>query len=104
MDDILNRIRNNCRFLTTLDLSNKNINDKFALQLANALKTNTKLKILNLCNNPVGDIGRFALAAAVKGKSIKLSFVNNFIVVGEKDVIYHIWGAAPPPAIGGEVP
>ena len=90
MDDILNRIRNNCRFLTTLDLSNKNINDKFALQLANALKTNTKLKILNLCNNPVGDIGRFALAAAVKGKSIKLSFVKNFIVVGEKDVIYHI--------------
>jgi len=105
MDDILNRIRNNCRFLTTLDLSNKNINDKFALQLANALKTNTKLKILNLCNNPVGDIGRFALAAAVKGKSIKLSFVNNFIVVGEKDVIYHIWGLPPkPPAIGGEVP
>ena len=28
MNDILNRIRNNCRFLTTLDLSNKNIKDK----------------------------------------------------------------------------
>tara|TARA_B110000116_G_C16514986_1_gene437342 strand:- start:191 stop:478 length:288 start_codon:yes stop_codon:yes gene_type:complete len=90
MEDILNRIRNNCHFLTTLDLSNKNINDETAFLLADALKTNTRLKKLNLCNNPIGDNGRFALANAVKGKSIKLSFVKNFIVVGEKDVIYHI--------------
>ena len=91
MDDILNRVRNNCRFLTTLDLSNKNIKDKPALLLADALKTNTRLRRLNLCNNPMGDMGRFALAAAVKGKSIKLSFVNNFIIVrGDKNVIYHI--------------
>ena len=90
MDDILNRVRNNCRFLTTLDLSNKNIKDKTAFLLADALKTNTRLKKLNLCDNPIGDNGRFALGAAVKGKSIKLSFVKNFIVVGEKDFIYHI--------------
>ena len=97
MEDILNRIRNNCRFLTTLDLSNKNIKDKTAFLLADALKTNTRLKKLNLCDNPIGDNGRFALGAAVKGKSIKLSFVNNFIVVGDKNVIYHIRGAAAPP-------
>jgi hypothetical protein len=91
MNDILNRVRNNCRFLTTLDLSNKNINDKTALLLANALKTNTILKKINLCHNPMGDIGRFALAAAIEGKSIKLSFVNNFIIVrGDKNVNYHI--------------
>ena len=80
MNDILYRIKNNCRYLTTLDLSNKNISDKFVLQLANALKTNTRLKKLNLCNNPIGDVSRFALAEAIKGKSIKLLFVKNFIV------------------------
>ena len=96
MEDILNRIQHNCHFLTTLNLSNKNINDKTALLLANALKTNTRLKILNLCNNPIGDSGRLALAAAVKGKSIKLLFVKNFIVMGEKDFIYHIWEKQPP--------
>ena len=57
---------------------------------AEALKTNTRLKKINLCGNPIGDNGRFALGAAVKGKSIKLSFVKNFIVIGEKDFIYHI--------------
>jgi Ran GTPase-activating protein (RanGAP) involved in mRNA processing and transport len=92
MNDILHRIKNNCRYLTTLDLSNKNISDKFVLQLANALKTNTRLKKLNLCNNPIGDVSRFALAEAIKGKSIKLLFVKNFIVVGnDTNCMYHIY-------------
>ena len=91
MDDILNRIKNNRRFLTTLDLSNKNIKDKTAFLLADALKTNTRLKRLNLCNNPIGDNGRLALARAIEGKTIKLSFVNNFIVAGDENVIYHIF-------------
>jgi len=90
MNDILHRIKNNCRFLTTLDLSKKNITDDFAFLLASALKTNTRLKQLNLCDNPIGDKGRFALAEAIDGKSIKLSFVKKFIVVGGKNVVYHI--------------
>ena len=53
MNDILHRIKNNCRFLTTLDLSKKNITDDFAFLLASALKTNTRLKQLNLCDNPI---------------------------------------------------
>ena len=46
---------------------------------------------LHLCNTPIGDKGKTALTAAIKGKSIKLFFVNNFVAYGDKGVIFHIY-------------
>ena len=91
MDNLFYRIKSNCKFLTKVDLSNKNVNDEMAFLLADALKTNTNLKELHLCNTPIGDKGKTALTAAIKGKSIKLFFVNNFVAYGDKGVIFHIY-------------
>jgi len=91
MEDILKRIKSNCKFLIELDLSNNNITDKVALLLVDALKENNTIKKINLCRNPLGDIGRKALMEEIKDRGIEISFVKNFIAFGDKHCIYHIY-------------
>jgi Ran GTPase-activating protein (RanGAP) involved in mRNA processing and transport len=91
MEDILKRVKCNCRFLKELDLSNNNITDKVALLLAEALKTNNIIEKINLCKNPIGDIGKKAIMEVLKNKKIEIYFVKNFIAHGDKECIYHIY-------------
>jgi Leucine-rich repeat (LRR) protein len=60
---LLERIKANDPTLTTLDLSNKKLNDSDIQQLANALATNTNLTNLDVGWNQIGDEGAKALAA-----------------------------------------
>ena len=92
MEDILNRVKSNCRFLIELDLSNNNITDKEALLLVDALKKNNTIKKINLCRNPLlGDIGKKAIMEEINGREIEVSFVRKFIAFGDKHCIYHIY-------------
>ena len=56
-DETMNRIRANDPELTHLDLSNKGLSSWNAIELCDALATNTTLISLDVGNNPIGDAG-----------------------------------------------
>jgi len=89
--DIIHRIKNNCQFLTYLNLSDLNIDDVQAKQLSNAITYNTHLKTIHAFRSCVTDTGKKALAKISTIKNIKLYFVKNFAVIDGNDVIYHIY-------------
>jgi len=89
--DIIHRIKNNCKFLTYLNLSNLNIDDAQAKQLSKAMIYNTHLKTIHAFRSRITDTGKKALAKISTIKDIKLYFVKNFAVVDGIDVIYHIY-------------
>ena len=89
--DIIHRIKNNCQFLTYLNLSDLNIDDVQAKQLASAITYNTRLKMIHALGSRITDVGRKALAKISTIKDIKLYFVKNFAVVDGGNVIYHIY-------------
>ena len=84
--DIIHRIKNNCQFLTYL-----NIDDVQAKQLSRAITYNTRLKTIHTFRSRITDVGRKALAKVSTIKNVKLYFVKNFAVVDGGDVIYHIY-------------
>ena len=89
--DIIHRIKNNCQFLTYLNLSDLNIDDVQAKQLSRAITYNTRLKTIHAFGSRIIDVGRKALAKVSTIKNVKLYFVKNFAVVDGGDVIYHIY-------------
>ena len=89
--DIIHRIKNNCQFLTYLNLSDLNIDDAQANQLSKAITYNTRLKSIYALRSRITDTGRKALAKISTIKNIKLYFVKNFAVVDGGDVVYHIY-------------
>jgi hypothetical protein len=89
--DIIHRIKNNCQFLTYLNLSDLNIDDVQAKQLSRAITYNTRLKTIHAFGSRITDVGRKALAKVSTIKNVKLYFVKNFAVVDGGDVIYHIY-------------
>ena len=89
--DIIHRIKNNCQFLTYLNLSDLNIDNAQAKQLSNVITYNTHLKTIYAFRSGITDTGRKALAKISTIKNIKLYFVKNFAVVDGGDVIYHIY-------------
>jgi len=89
--NIIHRIKNNCQFLTYLNLADLNIDDVRAKQLSSALTYNTCLKTIHAFGGRITDVGRKALAKISTIKEIKLYFVKNFAVVDGGEVIYHIY-------------
>ena len=89
--DIIHRIKNNCQFLTYLNLSDLNIDDVQAKQLSRAITYNTRLKTIHAFGSRITDVGRKALAKVSTIKNVKLYFAKNFAVVDGGDVIYHIY-------------
>ena len=89
--DIIHRSKNNCQFLTYLNLSDLNINDTQAKQLSNAITYNTRLKTIHIFGSRITDTGKKALAKISTIKDIKLYFVKNFAVVDGGEVIYQIY-------------
>ena len=90
MEDILYRIKHNCPLLVHANLSNTNITDKAAFQLAKALETNTSLQTLHLYNTSLGDKSRQILTKTATTRGIALYFVKNFRAVDGENVVYHI--------------
>ena len=64
--DIIHRIKNNCQFLTYLNLSDLNIDDVQAKQLSRAITYNTRLKTIHAFGSRITDVGRKALAKLLR--------------------------------------
>eukprot|EP00592_Proboscia_alata_P024229 CAMPEP_0194438114 /NCGR_PEP_ID=MMETSP0176-20130528/103337_1 /TAXON_ID=216777 /ORGANISM="Proboscia alata, Strain PI-D3" /LENGTH=76 /DNA_ID=CAMNT_0039260003 /DNA_START=233 /DNA_END=460 /DNA_ORIENTATION=- len=60
------RFRQNDHTLTTLDLSDNEIGDDGATDIAKALRANTTLTMLNLDRNEIGVDGATAIAEALQ--------------------------------------
>jgi len=88
--ELLGRISNNDSLLTTLDISNQNIDNNGAINLANALKNNNTITSIYLSNNNISDKGALAILESItitryqsiKPKVDKLDFSNNKIGTG----------------------
>ena len=68
---------------TSLDLSNKNITDKIAQQIGEAIKSNTTLITLSLDNNQIGDAGAAAIAEAIKSNTTVTTLYLNTNQIGD---------------------
>ena len=85
--ELLERIRNNDSTLTTLDISNQNIDNDGAKRLADVWKNNNTVTSINLSNNNISDKGALAILESItittyqniKPKVDNLNFSNNKI-------------------------
>ena len=68
---------------TTSDLSNKNITDEQAKDLAAALKANRSLTSLSLWNNQIGDAGTRDLATSLSDNKSLMSLYLPWNNIGE---------------------
>jgi Ran GTPase-activating protein (RanGAP) involved in mRNA processing and transport len=89
--DLLKRIEDNDRTLTTLGLSHEKLNDDDTKALAHALETNTSLTGINLSDNAIGDAGAKDLAHALETNASLTSinlYRNNIGAAGAKDLAH----------------
>ena len=81
MNEIIDRIRLNCRFLTTLDVSK--MDNKWLDKIMEALKTNTHLKKIKIRDDENVDMWF--------NTNREIYFVDKFIAFKDKGVIFHIY-------------
>ena len=80
LDQILSDLRNDR--IHTLDLAFKGLTTEQAIQIAEALKTNTTLTNLNLGSNQIGDEGARAIADALQTNTRLISLNLEFNQIG----------------------
>ena len=78
MEETMQRLANNCPYLTELDLSYKNIDFSKVKLLAEILEKNSHLISLNLEGNKIGNKGAQALCSMLKKNNTlqKINLVN----------------------------
>ena len=53
-------------YLNDLNLARNNLNDDFAIELANTLKVNDILSRVDISNNPISEIGALQILKALR--------------------------------------
>lgn len=91
--DLCSSLATNCKYLKTLSLSNNNLYDYGAINLAKALKDLPKLEKLSLYNNGIGDHGAEKIAESLERSEVQniCLQMNQITDVGVSQFANRLW-------------
>ena len=64
-------------YLNDLNLARNNLNDDFAIELANTLKVNDILSRVDISNNPISEIGALQILKALREANENLTSLGD---------------------------